>query len=332
MLKHKYTRRVLLSILIISVLFVCGVLIGTIQKVNMNTPEVIFNPPVVNETEPPVIQKSSSPTFSHKRSVGSDIVASPKVVVSQADNSEDEFSGLDNLSSLSLKELLPHLEHMTPQMLRDLGENASWFGKRIEDEMRLLSTEEYILMETLHRKAYEGQIERDYEAHFGYPMPPPGYISINTDDGGRETIKINTPYARIKYAKTEGYGKFDNLSESEWSRYLLLTAITNSEHDTESDIEVSRAVLERAREMRKPLYEKSWGTHSTPVVSIVSYYTRDKTEADQALADQLRTEKHAELDAETGQSSRQSSNHNYAYHRDDVLTLIREIESDINEK
>ena len=325
MLKYRNTNKVLIGILICLILFVCGYLISTFENKLRDTPEVIFSPSVVNDTETAVIEESSSPAFSSKRSVGQKVGASE--IVSQSD--EDEFSSLDNLSSLSLKELLPHLEQLTPQMLRELGENASWFGKLLEEETRLLSTEEYILMETLHRKAYGGQIERDYEEHFGYPMPPPGYVSIRTEGGARETIKINTPYARIKYSETEGYGNFDNLSEDEWSRYLLLTAITNSEHETDSDIEVSASVLERARELRKPLYEKSFGTHSTPVVSIVSYYTRDKTAADEALADQLRTEKHAELDAETGQSSRQSSHHNYAYHIDDVINLIREIESEI---
>lgn len=236
-----------------------------------------------------------------------------------------------HLSQLSLKELIPHLERMTPSDVRQLGENADWFKQLLQDERNLLSTEEYIAMETLHRRAYGGKIESEYEAFFGYPMPPPGYVSVRTEDGSRHVIEINKPYVRVKYSQTEGYEKWDNLSSAEWKEYQLLNTIVSGDKALWEawDVDVSASVVAHAKSLRQPLYEKSWGTHNTPIVSVISHYTRDKTASDQALEDDLVRDKHLELDAQTGQSSRQSSGHDYAFHRDDVLTLIREIEASL---
>lgn len=234
----------------------------------------------------------------------------------------------NRFNHLSLREFIPHLEQMDASDVRKLGENSQWFRELIESETRLLSTAEYIAMETLHRNAYNGQIERDYEDHFGYPMPPPGYVSVRVDEGQRETIKINTPIARITYSQTEGYEQWENLSETEWDRYNLLNTITGNDKTLWEawDIEVSDEVVARARELRQPLWDKSWGTHTTPSVSILASYTRAKTADDIALEDQLRVDTYAQIEAEHQQSSRGD----HGFHRDDVVDLIREIEQNLN--
>ncbi len=63
MLKYRNTNKVLIGSLIFLILFVSGYLIGTFEKKYLDTPEVIFSPSVVNDTETAVIEESSSPIF-----------------------------------------------------------------------------------------------------------------------------------------------------------------------------------------------------------------------------------------------------------------------------
>lgn len=314
------------------VVCVCIVIAAGVLVWTNNRPEPQSADVLPQEKETPIVETETDPLpkpFSlPRRKNVSRAIDSTTSHTMEVDTSLDQLE--KKLGHLSLSELIPILEKMDKAVVRDLGENAEWFSDLLDTETVLLSDEEYIALETLERKVYDGKIEEDYEKHFGYPMPPPGYVMNRSNGGANELIRINKPYVRVKQTENAGYGQWDNLTQDEFTRYLILEAIANKSELLESwNLDVSDAVAERAKTMKQPLYEKSWGTHAGHAVSVVGYWTRPKTDADIALEDQLKTEAHADLDLETRESTRQSSNHSYATHRDDYASVIREIEAHI---
>ena len=230
---------------------------------------------------------------------------------------EQEFS------QLSMKEIVARLEEVDSDVFRGFVElDTPWFRELIEEDAFYLSDEEQIILEVALRNAFpEGK--KAYEDKYGEPPAPPGYSYGSVDGGARQLFKDNVPHIAI--SESASYGQYHLLSDSEWEQYKLLKSIALDNKGLWDiwGIQVSPEVVELAKERKKVLYEKTFGT--SPTVSVHALYTREKTEADVALEQKLLAEAQEKLDAERPQRK-------LSYHRDDVIALIRELEKELNQK
>ena len=319
MKNKKYWGLGVLVVLFISVSFAL-----LIRKVD--TPNVVIPKPTVKD-----IDQNEKEFNSNGGRFSSNIPGKDNQMTHSAPSDDNSFeSKLKELRSLSLSELIPHLKKMPPADVRKL-ENVEWYGELLETQRRSLTSEELVALETIYRASQEGKWEREYEEHFGYPAPPPGYAHVSINGGPREIIKQNTPIVRIEESEQEAYESWDMLSDDEWEQYKRVNSLTtgNDELWEHWDIQVSPEVAARADEIRQQLYEKSWGPIKTRSVSVYGSWSRDKTPADEALIDRLRREAHAKLAAETPENGLRGGG--FGTNRDDVIELLRQIEAELNQ-
>lgn len=292
------------------------------------TSDVLITKQTVKDVEQSIPQRSTEIRRSTPKIARAQNRAKNTMVAIPVEDTDSFEKKLEQLRSLSLSEMIPHLESMDSVDIRKL-EDVKWFVEIVETETRSLTSEELIKLETLYRASLGGEWEKEYEDFFGYPAPPPGYTYVSFDGGPRELIQENTPIVRIVDIESEGYENWDMLSDTEWEKYKRVNSLTtgNDELWAHWNIQVSPAVAERADEIRRQLYEKSWGPHKSRSVRIHGHWSRDKTAADQALEDQLRAEAHVKLAAETPEKARGD----YGTTRDAVIELLRQIEAEFGQ-
>lgn len=234
--------------------------------------------------------------------------------------SDESYEKLEEeLSQLSLKEIIPRLADMKAEHARKLIEEAEWFIELAEQEMWELSTEEQTALRVLERRIYPEDAKR-YEERTGLKAPPPGYTYHMEDDQSPRLIKYNTPDVTIDPKGAQGYENWHNLTDAEYRRYLVLNAIANR---NVGDLQISQEVAELAKEWKQSLYEKSWGYK--PSISVNSIYTRKKTPEDEALEQKLVKEAEAKIQTLKPKTIPR-------YHDNDVKVVVNELKTSLNRR
>ena len=249
--------------------------------------------------------------------VSSDITTSPKGQVTES-VSDESFEKLESeLSQLSLKEIIPRLTNVKDEHLRKLLQEE-WYAE-FEGEVWELSTEEQMALIAIESRAFPEETEHSQNLT-GLKAPPPGYTYKWKRDGTPELIKYNEPYVSIDPKGAQGYENWQNLTDAEYRRYLVLNAIANK---SVGDLQISKEVAELAKEWKQPLYEKSWGYK--PSISVSSIYTRKKTPEDEALEQKLVKEAKAKIQALKPKTIPR-------YHNNDVKSVVNELKTALNQR
>ena len=246
-------------------------------------------------------------------------------VKSKSPNTTDVDALEQELSTLSLKDIVGRLESIDTEMLRNFFEmDTDWFRKRVEEDAKYLTDDEQIALETAFLRAFPEEKET-YEKEHGRPHPPPGYSYVRIDGDTPKLVKNNTPFVHIKNDGLETYGNYEKLSDEEWQDYKLLTTIANNDPELWKlwDVQILRDVVERAKEMKQSLHKKTWGAR--PIANVHAYYTRKKTADDEVAEAKMLAEAQVEIESKKRHRSR-------GFHRDDVLALIKQIKEDLNRR
>ncbi len=226
-----------------------------------------------------------------------------------------------DLSKLSLKKLLAIVDELDPEVYFPLM-NAK-VNPKVNQEYQTLSDEERVKFQIAIRRAFPELIEQAWKSK-GLPVPPPGNTYFKAPEGSPLLVKYNTEVFRVVPNATEGYGRWDKLSDAERKRYNALQRVTSN--IPINDRQISREVVELAEEWKQQLYEKTWGPHST--IHFYNAYKRPKTEAEKERDEKLYKEAQAELKRSMNVPQRSVTIIDPKY----VETVISELETALNRR
>lgn len=140
-----------------------------------------------------------------------------------------------------------------------------------------------------------------YWASLGLEPPSDGYY-YTWEDGTAQLAKFNHPEVKVHYGESR-YGKYYQLSESEYQQYIVLKNIADNPEAIERGVAAGiprgtflaypPEVVELARNQVKPLYEKTYGPDISFTTNVM--YNREQTADDDKNIDKLIAEMQADL-------------------------------------